>query len=227
MNYNRAYTFQHILFLEYNENAFHNHNLIYHVDGIPGSGKTYICSKITLPNSVCVDNDDIVLYAKNYVDSLLGTSQEMPRTFNSVNKIIKRKVDEIIADSISKGIKIIIFVGVRFMVDTALNDATHKYFIRLDDLEYTFRRVLLRETEKIFENYEDIKKIINNTKLEASELDDMILRKCNLALNYPPEFSDYKGMYKYKLGICKKNNYKIMTQDQIINKINYIRFFPL
>ncbi len=196
--------------------------IIIHVDGIPGSGKTYICSKITLPNSICVDNDDIVLYAKNYIDSLLGTSQKMPSTFNSVNKIIKKKVDEIIADNISKGIKIIIFVGVRFMVDTALNNANYKYFIRLNDLGTTFRRVFTRETEKIINKGDEIKKIINNSKIEEIKLDDMVHRITNLALPYPPEFLEYKKHYKRALGICKKNNYKIMTQEQIINEINQL-----
>jgi len=197
-----------------------NQPVIIHIDGIPGSGKTYICSQITIPDSVCIDNDDIVLYAKNYVDSLIGTKDEMPRTFNSVNKIIKKKVDELIKEHTRNGKKIIIFVGVRFLVDTRLNDANLRYFIKLNDLGTTFRRVFTRETEKIVDKSNEIKKIINNPKIEEIELDDMVYRITNLALPYPPEFLEYKKHYKRALGIAKKNNYKVLTQDEIIKYIN-------
>ena len=191
--------------------------IIIHIDGIPGAGKSYICTKINSPKSVCIDNDDIVLDAKNYVDS-----SNMPRTFNSVNKVIKQKVNELIEKHIKDGKRIIIFVGVRFLVDTALNDADYKYFIKLSDLGATFRRVFMRETEKIEGNLSDIKKLINDPKIEADELDDMVQRKTNLALPYPPEFSQYKKHYKRGLDIAKKNNYKIATQDKIITRIQKI-----
>jgi hypothetical protein len=193
---------------------------IIHIDGIPGAGKTYICSKITHNDAVCIDNDDIVLYAQNYVDSLLGTDKEIPRTFKSLNKVIKKKVDELIKENIAKGKKVIIFVGVRFMVDTALNNADYRYFIKLNDLGATFRRVFLRETEKIAINYEAIKHIINNPKIEEIKLDDMVNRQCNLALPYPPEFNQYKKHYKRAMGVAKENNYKVMKQDDIIKAIN-------
>ena len=194
--------------------------IIIHIDGIPGAGKSYICTKINSPISVCIDNDDIVLEAKNHVDSLIGTNDEMPRTFNSVNKVIKQKVNELIEKHIKDGKRIIIFVGVRFLVDTALNDADYKYFIKLSDLGATFRRVFMRETEKIEGNLSDIKKLINDPKIEADELDDMVQRKTNLALPYPPEFSQYKKHYKRALNTAKKDNYKILTQDKIIEEIN-------
>jgi len=202
--------------------SFENGNkpIIIHVDGIPGSGKTYICSKITLPNSVCIDNDDIVLESKNYVDSLLGTKDEMPRTFNSVNKVIKRKVDNLISHHFQNGKKVIIFVGVRFMVDTELNNAKYRYFIKIHNLGNTFRRVFIRETDKIIENGKKIKALINNPKVEEIELDDMVNRITNLALTYPPEFEQYKKHYKRGLGIARKNNYKILSQEDIISKIN-------
>ena len=48
----------------------------------------------------------------------------------------------------------------------------------------------------------------------------MVHRITNLALPYPPEFSEYKKHYKRALGIAKKNNYKVLTQDEIIKYIN-------
>jgi hypothetical protein len=144
----------------------------------------------------------------------------MPRTFNSVNKIIKTKVDELVKEHTRNGKKIIIFVGVRFLVDTRLNDANIRYFIKLNDLGTTFRRVFTRETEKIVDKSNEIKKIINNPKIEEIELDDMVNRITNLALPYPPEFSEYNKHYKRALGIAKKNNYKVLTQEEIIKAIN-------
>lgn len=202
--------------------SFENGNkpIIIHIDGIPGSGKTYICSKITLPNSICIDNDDIVLEAKNYVDSLLGTKDEMPRTFNSVNKVIKKIVDNLISNHFQNGKKIIIFVGVRFMANTELDNAKYRYFIKINNLGSTFRRVFIRETDKIIANGKKIKALISNPKVEEIELDDMVNRITNLALPYPPEFNQYKKHYKRGLGIARKNNYKILYQEDIISKIN-------
>ena len=124
-----------------------------------------------------------------------------------------------IKENIAKGKKLIIFVGVRFMVDTALNNADYKYYIKLNDIGATFRRVFLRETEKIATNYEAIKKIITDPKIEEDALDDMVNRQCNLALPYPPEFDQYKKHYKRAMGVAKENNYKVMTQDDIIKDI--------
>jgi len=194
--------------------------IIIHIDGIPGSGKTYICSKITLPNSICIDNDDIVLEAKNYVDSLIGTKDEMPRTFNSVNKVIKKIVDNLISNHFKNGKKIIIFVGVRFIVNTQLNNAHYRYFIKINNLGSIFRRVFIRETDKIIANGQKIKALISNPKVEEIELDDMVNRITNLALPYPPEFEQYKKHYKRGLSIARKNNYKIFSQEDIISKIN-------
>ena len=191
--------------------------IIIHIDGIPGAGKSYICTKINSPKSVCIDNDDIVLDAKNYVDS-----SNMPRTFKSLHKVIKQKINELIEKHVNDGKRIIIFVGVRFLVDTALNDANYRYFIKLSDLGATFRRVFMRETEKIESNLGDIKKLISDPKIEVDELDGMVHRKTNLALPYPPEFSQYKKHYKRGLGIAKKNNYKIASQDEIIARIQKI-----
>jgi len=194
--------------------------LIIHVDGLPGAGKTYICSQLSSPSVVCLDNDDIVLYAKNRVDELLGTKDEMPRTFESVGIVIQQRVTELINKYTQAGKRVILFVGVRFMVNTELNHADHRYFIKLDNLRYTFRRVFLRETEKIVENANTIKALLNDPELEEEELDDMVLRTTNLALQYPPEFDDYKGMYEHKLQLAKKNNYKVMTQTQIIDSLH-------
>jgi hypothetical protein len=194
--------------------------IIIHIDGMPGAGKSYICTKITRADCVCIDTDDIVLYSKNYVDSLIGTSKAMPRTFNSLLKVQKKKVDELITKHTKNGIKIIIFVGVPFMTNTALNDANPRYFIKLDDIGAIYRRVFLRETDKIVRKYDKIKKSISEKKMEEEELDDMVLRATNLALNYPPEFTDYQKLYKHKLARARKNNYKIATQDEIIKAVN-------
>jgi len=196
--------------------------IIVHIEGVQGSGKSYICSKIESSKCVCIDIDDIDLEIKNYIDSLVGTKKEMPRNFESLGIVWKTRLDEIIDKHYKQGKKVIVIVGVKriYMKNTALDNATHKYFIKLNDIKSTYRRVFIRETDKILSNGDKIKAIINDSKIDEDEITDMIYRNTNLALPYPVEYDRYVENYKRELEKAKKHNYKVLTQDAIIKSIN-------
>jgi len=59
-------------------------NKIIHIDGVQGSGKSYICSKIK--NILCVDTDDIMKKAIQIIENSQQTNKKMPRTFTTKNK---------------------------------------------------------------------------------------------------------------------------------------------
>lgn len=61
--------------------------IIVHVDGVQGSGKSYICSKIK--NVLCVDTDDIMKNAIDIIEKSQKTNKKMPRTFNQIQKVKK------------------------------------------------------------------------------------------------------------------------------------------
>ena len=191
--------------------------IIIHIDGVQGSGKSYVCSQIQSSKCICLDIDDIDLEVKNYVDS-----SSMPKTFNSLGKVWKKRLNEIISKNIKYGKTIIVIVGVKriYMKETALDTATYKYFIKLDDINTVYRRVFIRETEKILNNGDKIMEILNNKKIEEEELCDLIIRATNSALLYPVDYDRYVDNYKREMAKAKKTNYKIMSQDTIIKTIN-------
>ena len=199
--------------------------IIIHIEGVQGSGKSYICSKIASSNVKCIDIDDVDLEIKNYIDSLVGTSKEMPRNMDSLGIVWKTKLDDIIEHETKLGKKIIVIVGVKriYMKDTALDNASYKFFIKLDDLKKIYRRVFIRETDKILENGNKIKEIINNSKIDEDEIGDMVNRITNLALPYPVEYDQYENNYKRELDRATKAKYEIMSQEAIIKKINSLK----
>ena len=96
--------------------------IIIHIEGVQGSGKSYICSKIVSSKCLCIDIDDMDLELKNYLDSLVGTPNEMPLNFDSLGKVWKDKLEEKIALEYNAGKKVIVIVGVKriYMKNTSL-----------------------------------------------------------------------------------------------------------
>lgn len=116
--------------------------IVIHIDGVQGSGKSYICSK--LKNILCIDTDNIMKKAIK-----LGNNTK------NINKL--KKIEQmLIKKYIEKNDKII-FVG---MMKIDIQLSTHKYFIKITDFTLVFKRLLLRELDKIYENYNKIKKHI-------------------------------------------------------------------
>lgn len=65
-----------------------SNKIIIHIDGVQGSGKSYICSKLT--NILCVDTDEVMKKAIQIIESSQQTNEKMPRTFNQLQKIKKK-----------------------------------------------------------------------------------------------------------------------------------------
>ena len=86
------------------------------------------------------------------IDLRWNTNKKYPRTFNQMKKIEKQIVNEYINNNDK-----IIFVGMTADIPTP----THKFFIKITDFTLVYKRLLLRELEKIHINYEKIKRHIN------------------------------------------------------------------
>ncbi len=188
--------------------------VIIHVSGIQGSGKSWICSQ--LKNAICLDTDDISNDAKNYIDSLKGTKKEMPANWESLQKVISKMVDDLIKKHRKNKEKIIVFVGMTAKMPTP----QHKLFIKLEDMEMVFRRVMKRELEKMIENKDKMLAILEDKNIPTEEIDDLINRAGNLAIPFPSDFETYNNFYQEELNKASKNKYQIKTQQEIIDFIN-------
>jgi len=180
--------------------------IIIHIDGIQGSGKSYIGSK--LKNILCIDTDDIMKNAIQIIENSQQTNKKMPRTVKQVQKIEKKLVDKYLKDNDK-----IVFVGMT--VDIPL--ATHKFFIKITDFTSVYKRLLLRELEKIFINYKKIKKHI---KEENNPKEINIYQIAEMSVVFPADYRMFLEDYKERLNEAKKKDYSPKTQEQIISIIN-------
>jgi len=169
-------------------------NIIIHVDGVQGSGKTYIISKIK--NIKCVDTDDI-----------MNKAIRLSKTPGDIKKIEKSIVNEYIKNNNK-----ILFTG----MNVDIPNPTHKYFIKIENLQTVYKRLLLRELEKINMNYQKLKKYINF----GDNLNEKNIRAvANMSVGFPYSYDMFLEDYQMLLKIAKDKKYQIKTQDQIIKDI--------
>ena len=195
------------------------------IKGIQGSGKTYVCKK--LKNIPCIDTDDVL---KNTFKNLLKTNKDFQKSLPTPSKnfhgIVSNKTLDILYKQAIKDLKklikdlnvpIIVVVGITLYVE---NDLT--FFIKMNNkqLEQSYRRVMLREINKIKNNYNNIKKIING---DVNIIPQKMLFECEIgAINQLTTFAYYKRMYKLDKEYHEKEKSIIKTQDEIIKQIKTI-----
>jgi len=180
--------------------------IIIHIDGVQGSGKSYICNK--LKKIYCVDTDDIQNKAITIIEKSQNTNNKLPRTLKSLIKIKNKLVNDIINNN-----NFIVFVG----MTANIQNPTYKFFIKITDFTGVYKRLLLRELNKIIKNKNQIIKHINE-ETNPNEID--IMRISNLSVMFPVFYNDFINDYKYRIKKAKEDGYIIKTQDEIINEIN-------
>jgi len=178
-----------------------------HIDGVQGSGKSYICSK--LKNILSVDTDNIMEQVKKEV-SLIQKKNFPTIVDKKTLKLVIIMEKKIVKEYIDNN-KIIIFAGMT--VD--IPNPTHKFFIKIDDPNTVYKRLLLRELEKIITNNKNIQNYINITN--PSEININNISKQSIP--FPVSYNDFLDDYKERLKEAKKHNYKVLTQEKIIETI--------
>lgn len=184
-------------------------NIVVHINGVQGSGKSYICSK--LKNVTCVDTDDIMHKVKKKVMNIQG--RDFP---SKIDKKTLKLIVEIEQDIVNKYIhrnNPIVFVG----MTATIPNPTHKFFIKVDDFESVYKRLLLRELEKITTHYSKIKKYIKQHE-DVSQMN--IYNVSTQSLPFPVTYASFIDDYKEQLKEAKKNKYTPKTQHEIIHYIN-------
>tara|TARA_Y100001958_G_C20981572_1_gene372546 strand:- start:76 stop:639 length:564 start_codon:yes stop_codon:yes gene_type:complete len=182
-------------------------NTIIHIDGVQGSGKTYICQQ--LKNAECYDTDDIMYDAFNYIDE-----NNLPKNDTTLHKVEKQFVQNIIEKS---KLNIIVFVG----MTVKITNPNHKFFIKINktDQGNVYKRLLSRELDKIYNNYHKLKKVINDTT-NANHINGKIDEIAKLGVHFPVSFEEFIQDYKKRIQDAIKEKYVPKTQLNIIKFIN-------
>lgn len=199
---------------------------IINITGIQGSGKSYICHK--LKHIPCIDTDK-VLY--NTFTKLLKNSKKFQKFLTIPDKndpenipekasnLLFKQAKKDLQDEIKKVKKpLVIIVGITIEVKSNL-----KFFIKLNnkELEQTYRRVMMREANKIKDNYNNVKKIINNGNIY--NIASILLFKYEIgAINQIFPFAGYKKMYQGIEKYERKQKALVKSQTQIIKDIEKI-----
>lgn len=185
-----------------------------YIEGLPGSGKTYICHQLSkLINSVCLDIDD--LYLEAYKELKLKDRENitiLPDLFDA-------KWDEYYNKYKKANVKLLIIVGVTLYGV----GAEKKYFMRLDNIEDNYRKFLHREHDKIIENYDLIVNIINNSNVNLIDLDIIhtinlvfILDYCKIGIH------EYKNEYNQLMLAANRRKLTIMNAYEIVKDIKLL-----
>jgi hypothetical protein len=132
----------------------------------------------------------------------------MPRTMNQIRKVS----NNLIKNYIEKN-KNIVFVGMMVKIP----DIDKKFFIKITDFNTVFKRLVLRELDKIIKGEKKIKTEIK--KMDNPKINN-IQRVAKMSIKFPPSFMDFTNDYKERLKLAEKMGYIPKTQKQLINSIN-------
>jgi hypothetical protein len=117
------------------------------------------------------------------IENSQQTNKKMPKTLNQLQKIKKLLVNNYLKNNNK-----IAFVGMTVDIPSP----THKFFIKITDFTSVYKRLLLRELEKISINYKKIKKHINE-EINPKEIN--IQRISDLSLSFPVGYKDFLKDY--------------------------------
>ena len=182
--------------------------IIIHIDGVQGSGKSYICSKIK--NILCVDTDDIMKETKKKIESI--QKKDFPKVIDRHTMKLIKQIEKNIVNNYIKNNNIIVFVG----MTVKINKPTYKFFIKIDDFTAVYKRLMLRELDKIVTNYIKIKNYINKNN-DPNEIN--INNVSSQSIPFPFSYDDFLTEYKERLKQSKKKKYLAKTQEEIIQFI--------
>jgi broad-specificity NMP kinase len=174
---------------------------VYHIRGIPGSGKTWICEHLAdHVNIECHDLDDLITRA--YIKTKgRGVKSEMKRQINNI---------------IRNGKSTITFTGITFEVP----QADKVFFIQMSrrDLEIAYRRVLLREYQKILDNKDSLFQVVKRSPLNT--VSEKLRNEYHIgAIDPSLSFSQYRDIYQGALESERKRGVTILPQIAVLKYI--------
>lgn len=191
---------------------------VFSIRGLSGSGKTYICQRLGI---VCYDTDDLVSEvwqtllddpASAYKQLVRRNSEEAEAMFTERKK---QRVRDLIQKARDRG-EDIAFAGITIDVP-----ADKEFFIEMppEDLEVAYRRVILREIQKVLDHAEAAKRIVKHRDIDFVS-DDLAYRFHIEAINITTSFDEYQDMYKNALAYELGRKTRVLTQEKIIEQLS-------
>jgi tRNA A37 N6-isopentenylltransferase MiaA len=211
-------------------------NVIYHIIGASGAGKTSLGNKLSkLDNVIVIDTDDIEDKHKiefyndkrNYekitnlrnIKNEDGTynMEEIDKQWHELESEIKRKkiidLQEILDENSDKHI---ILVG--HTMDPPSGYTIKGYSIDID-ADTLYKQLNLRTLKSIKENIDEITQLLNNDDIPMEIKDTLLNYKYKIRVQFP------KYTYKVLEALPKRNKkaidkgYKILSRDEIYEEI--------
>lgn len=171
------------------------------IGGIPGSGKTWLCRALTKKNIKCLDTDDII--------------QEIFGNPNAKDKTGISTVKKEIAKARKQGYLLVI-VGITIDVIDLVDEY---YFIKMTswDLEVAYRRVLIREINKVLKHGKEAIKLIEEKSVNTVQ--QWIIHTVAPALPFFESFDWYSNLYRESLKHEKARGAMIVSPANIMKKL--------
>ena len=99
-------------------------------------------------------------------------------------------------------------------------ESDHKFFIKITDMDSVYRRLILRELDKLIKNKS---KIIKHIKEEKKPEDIYVSKVAKLGVHVEFKYKKYVQLYNEDMKRAKEDGYKIKTQEQIIDFVNKLK----
>lgn len=186
---------------------------VLNVTGAPGSGKTWIChelQRLGMGDKVkCIDIDDYVIRVirEGLKDKTFsGKESVLPR----VNQLLAEKIE-----TYRKKNTNVVLVSVMPMYH---GDSFIFLKIPTQELQKTYRRMLLRELKKITTNAHEIEKTIKSFPVHDVST-GVNLAAGLMASDIGLTFDDYVASYLAQENDMTNSQFPVMTQKQVMNKI--------
>lgn len=172
-----------------------------HIEGVQGSGKSYICSQ--LPKKLpCLDTDDYISDA--YME--LSNGGKSLTTQKAVWRLAQSWLDEDVERE-----KQVVVAGILLRP----KNITHRYYVTMNDhqLREAYCRLLKREIQKF-------KEVPQLKCADAKVMDQRLKYQYHLnawSPGYGASFKKYKAYYNSFKADCR--GYKKLSQDEIVDSI--------
>lgn len=155
------------------------------MDGVQGSGKSWLCARLGVK---CVDTDDL------------------PDAARKLRCTVPQLVRKLIRDH-----NPIVFAG----MTAAVPRATHRFFIKITDHPTTYRRLMLRELDKVVDRAPEIRRQFRTADVKRLNILHIARNSVPLSASY----ADYLRDYRERAAKARRKGYTVLEQQDILQEI--------
>lgn len=206
--------------------------MIIHIDGLSGTGKTTLGKNISSQLKISViELDDIsdhnihkIISKYNY-DINQITFDKNQRYSEFTSKLFENFTDELLKlNQIDFDKKLENYKDKNLLITGCIHNMVINidkgYFIKLDN-EIHYKQQNSRHLDRIYENSEEIKEILNSN-ISLYYKQKYIARKCLVVQGFLPDYNHFVKQTEKQRNNANIFKYKYATQDEIFNDIEQL-----